>query len=41
MTSIRHFTSEQFSDGTTIDGDRLEKALQDLENYINLSLIHI
>lgn len=35
MTSIRHFTSEQFSDGTTIDGDRLEKALQDLENYIN------
>ena len=35
MSSIRHFTSEQFSDGTTIDGDRLERALQDLENYIN------
>tara|TARA_R110000823_G_scaffold206898_6_gene337606 strand:+ start:180 stop:1106 length:927 start_codon:yes stop_codon:yes gene_type:complete len=35
MSSIRHFTDEQFSDGTTIDGDRLEKALQDLEDYIN------
>ena len=35
MSSIRHFTTEQFSDGTTIDGDRLEKSLQDLEDYIN------
>lgn len=35
MSSIRHFTSEQFSDGTTIDGDRLERSLQDLEDYIN------
>lgn len=35
MSSIRHFTTEQFSDGTTIDGDRLEKSLQDLEEYIN------
>ena len=35
MSSIRHFTSQQFSDGTTIDGDRLEKSLQDLEDYIN------
>lgn len=35
MSSIRHFTAEQFSDGTTIDGDRLERSLQDLEDYIN------
>ena len=35
MSSIRHVTTQQFSDGTTIDGDRLEKALQDLQNYIN------
>lgn len=35
MSSIRHFTDEQFSDGTTIDGDRLEKSLQDLEDYMN------
>ena len=35
MSSIRHFTTEQFSDGTTIDGNRLEKALQDLEEYVN------
>jgi hypothetical protein len=35
MSSIRHFTTEQFSDGTTIDGDRLERSLQDLEDYIN------
>lgn len=35
MSSIRHFTDEQFSEGTTIDGDRLEKAIQDLEDYIN------
>ena len=33
MVSIRHFTDEQFSDGTTIDGSRLEKALQDLERW--------
>lgn len=35
MTSLRHFTSEQFADGTTIDGNRLEKALQDLEDWSN------
>ena len=35
MASIRRITGQQFSDGTTIDGDRLEKALQDLEDYIN------
>ena len=35
MSSIRTFTSEQFSDGTTIDSNRIEKALQDLERYIN------
>lgn len=35
MSSIRHITDEQFSDGTTIDGSRLESALQDLEDYIN------
>tara|TARA_R100000808_G_scaffold14312_1_gene33875 strand:+ start:1463 stop:2356 length:894 start_codon:yes stop_codon:yes gene_type:complete len=35
MSSIRHITDEQFSDGTTIDGSRLEKGLQDLEEYIN------
>jgi len=34
MSSIRHVTTQQFSPGTTIDGDRLEKALQDLEDYI-------
>lgn len=33
--SLRHFTKQQFSDGTTIDGNRLEKALQDLENWAN------
>lgn len=35
MTSLRRFTDEQFSDGTTIDGDRLERALQDLERWSN------
>ena len=29
--SIRYITDEQFSDGTTIDGNRLEEALQQLE----------
>ena len=33
--SLRHFTKQQFSDGTTIDGNRLEKALQDLEDWAN------
>ena len=33
MSSLRRFTSQQFSDGTTIDGNRLEKALQDLEDW--------
>lgn len=35
MSSLRRFTSQQFSDGTTIDGNRIEKALQDLENWSN------
>lgn len=35
MSSLRRFTSQQFSDGTTIDGNRLEKALQDLEDWSN------
>ena len=29
--SLRYITKEQFSDGTTIDGNRLEEALQQLE----------
>jgi hypothetical protein len=33
MASIRKFTDEQFSEGTTIDGNRLEQALQDLERW--------
>mgnify|MGYP003149349923 CR=1 FL=1 len=35
MVSIRKITNQQFSDGTTIDGDRLERAIQDLEEYID------
>ena len=35
MSSIRHITDQQFSDGTTIDGSRLEKGVQDLEDYLN------
>jgi hypothetical protein len=35
MSSIRRITDQQFSDGTTIDGDRIESALQDLEKFIN------
>lgn len=30
--SIRYITKQQFSDGTTIDGNRLEEALQQLED---------
>lgn len=30
--SIRVFTDQQFSDGTTIDGNRLERAMQELED---------
>ena len=33
--SNRYITDEQFSDGTTIDGSRLEKALQQLEDWTN------
>ena len=33
--SIRYFTKQQFSDGTTIDGNRLEEALQELESLSN------
>ena len=33
--SIRVFTDQQFSDGTTIDGNRLEDALQSLEGRVN------
>lgn len=33
--SIRKLTDEQFADGTTIDGDRLDLTIQDLEEFIN------
>lgn len=33
--SIRVFTDEQFSDGTTIDGNRLESTMQSLEARVN------
>jgi hypothetical protein len=33
--SNRYITDQQFSDGTTIDGSRLEKALQQLEEWTN------
>ena len=33
--SIRVFTDQQFADGTTIDGNRLEDALQSLEGRVN------
>lgn len=31
----RHVTQEQFSDGTTIDGSRVERSLQELEEHVN------
>ena len=31
----RHVSDQQFSDGTTIDGSRIEDALQDLEDHVN------
>jgi len=34
--STRKITREQFSDGTTIDGERIDKSLQDIVDYINL-----
>jgi len=33
--SSRTITKEQFSDGTTIDGDRLDNALEDVEQRLN------
>jgi len=33
--SIRKITNQQFSEGTTVDGDRLDAALQNTENHIN------
>ena len=33
--SNRYITDEQFSDGTTVDGSRLEKALQQLQEWAN------
>jgi hypothetical protein len=33
--SIRKITKQQFSEGTTVDGDRLDKALQDTGSYLN------
>ena len=33
--SNRHITKEQFSQGTTIDGDRLEKAYSDVQDHYN------
>lgn len=34
--STRKVSKEQFSDGTTIDGERIDKSLQDIVDYINL-----
>jgi len=34
--STRRITKQQFSDGTTIDGNRIETALQDIENIADL-----
>lgn len=31
----RHMTDEQFADGTTIDGSRIDKALEDVTEHIN------
>lgn len=31
----RHISDQQFADGTTIDGSRVEDALQDLEDHVN------
>ena len=33
--SIRKIVKQQFSEGTTVDGDRLDQALQDTQEYIN------
>ena len=33
--SNRKITNQQFSEGTTVDGDRLDQALQDTQNRIN------
>lgn len=33
--SLRHVTDEQFSDGTTVDGNRIDRALQDAADHIN------
>ena len=33
--SIRKLTDQQFTDGTTIDGNRIEEALQDLQQRMN------
>ena len=33
--SNRKITNQQFSDGTTVDGDRLDEGLQDLEQKLN------
>ena len=35
MPSLRRATKEQFADGTTIDGNRIDRALQDLVNRWN------
>jgi len=33
--SPRHVTKEQFSDGTTVDGNRIERAMDELASYFN------
>lgn len=33
--SIRKITDEQYSDGTTIDGDRLSRTIEELQDFIN------
>jgi hypothetical protein len=36
LMSIRVFTDEQFSDGTTMDGNRLARAMQELEDRLDV-----
>lgn len=33
--SLRHVTDEQFSDGTTVDGNRIDRSLQDAVDHVN------
>ena len=33
--STRRLTDEQFADGTSIDGDRIDRALEDVVRHVN------